>query len=170
MADKAEAAACLQRIGAMLGPIIALADDLKNLGSLEQAEAETKSRLGDLQRQVSAKNVELDGVAKKFAEDGPKANALIESARKEAERILGQADTDWRAKANQIVVEAQMKSEAIITDAQKRADVIEPTLVEIEAAEAQLVKLETNIEERRTQLDILNANVSAMKSQIAALK
>lgn len=159
---KQQAAADLKRLSLTLKGILALGDDLDKLGSIEQATAEANSRLellhaqaGDLQQAIDEKTQALAGV-KDMADGMAKdAEAAAVASRENASRVAKQILDDAKAQAADLLAGAN----AAALEINQRAQVEARALQAVEGA----------IADKQAVLDALNAQIAAVKQQIANL-
>lgn len=101
-------------------------DELDRIGSLEQAEAELKARIGRVR-------TEADGVERDTAAAKAKAEAIVAGAEARAADIIGRAEAD----ARQAETRARELADGIVTAAETEAKAVkaraEASLAEFQA-------------------------------------
>lgn len=149
MNAKQRAAENLKKLSVMLKGILDLSDDLDSLGSLEQAQIETQSRLNALREQEAA------------AKEG------ITTATAEAANITREAsDTLVEARRIALTTIEQGKSDAkrLIDSAKEKAD------KRIADAEAKAADIEGKVTARQADLDAINAAIARAEDERARIE
>lgn len=161
MSDKQQAAADLKRLAVMFKGIIALADDLDSLGSMEQAELEAKSRVGAMQEAEKAAKDRVNAFDASLADKQA-------AARSERDQLLAEADDELsRAKeeAGRVVTEAEAKAGKIIASAEDRRKTIEAQnaarVEELQTTTAAAIDAQAKLDEINKQLEGVRRKISA---------
>lgn len=156
MADLIQAAAEAQKLITMLQGVETIAQAMTQVGSLEQACNEVKTRHGVLTAQAAEAQADLD--AKKAAAQtaADASTALAETAKGTANAIVAAA----RVQAESIIAAATSQAAQITADANKHADAVDDLVA---AADKQL-------DERKVQLAAITAEHDRVSALVAQIK
>lgn len=153
--------------------IIALADALAEVGSIEQASTEAKKALVDARAKRDAALVDLGAVAIDAQAARDQAAKVLVDAQAAADKMIEQAHDDadlYRSKAN---AAAQASADEIVAKATKRADDIAFQAGALkEASRAEGVRLEAlrvQATAAAKELQGLEAKIADAKAQIAKI-
>lgn len=149
----------IRMLGRTLKGMLALADELERVGSLEGATQEIDARY---------KKAVADETAAKA--DLAEAVAKLEGARSEAGRVLDSAKTE----AARIVKAAEAKGEAAVLEARKLAQDAEDKAAKAVAFDAargkqladDLAKVEGQIRERKAALAAIEKQIADLKAKL----
>jgi cell division septum initiation protein DivIVA len=159
MNTKQQAAADLKRMSQMLKGIIAIGDDLEAMGSIEQALAESQSRIIKLQGEeleLRQRLVSMEDVLK------TSQDALQATIRKSDERAAEIASTA-EAGAKRIVSEAVDRAFGIVEAAKQEARGLDADLKDKRAL---IRTLDVDIRAGQARLDEVNAKLSELRKRL----
>lgn len=159
MNAKQQAAADLRRMSQMLKGIIAVGDDLEALGSIEQAEAEAKSRIIKLQGDEEALKGRLAQMDDVLSTSQLALQATIRKADENAADIKAAAVED----AKTIVDGALRKAASIVSAASQSVADIDASLKDKRGL---LRSLNTDIAAAQSRLDEVNAMLAAARRKL----
>lgn len=145
MNTKQQAATDLKRLSQMLKGVIAIGDDLETLGSIEQAEAEARSRIIKLQDDEEAIRLRLVD-----------ADATLQAATVSVESVKRKADE----RAAQMIADATVSADSAISFAKDRSAQI------VDAAKQTANELDASLKDKRGLLRSLNADITAAQSRL----
>ena len=142
----------LKKLARMFQAVIDSVDTLERIGSMEQAEAEAKNRVGKLQK-------EADELVATVASARLEAQGILDAAalrKSEAERQAEEIARVAQQKADALVIEANDKAGRIIADAeaQKAAaeDAVTTAQAKCDEAKKELSEIEKKIESARARV------------------
>lgn len=181
MNDKIAAWEGARKFAAQFQGMLKGMEQLGQIGSIEQAGNEAATRLQALQEQHDAllnqieddKKAAANHLNKKRAE----AEAIIDAAKKEADRIKSDAAaeaTDWRAKTADEVKEtrksAQMHSEQAQLNAARLMKETDESLAEkrqtIIAHQQRIAELEPEIRSKQARLNEINQHLDQLRAKL----
>lgn len=152
----------LKRLSVQLRGILSIADDLERIGSLEQAEAEARSRLDKLRAETEGHKTTAASAIAAGAAAQTQAETVIEDARRQAKQIVEEA----HAEAHRLLAADRRTADAALAESRTKRDKTEKA---IEAAEAALEDLGKRIAVRTAQLEDLNKKLEGVRAGLAAL-
>lgn len=159
MNAKQQAAHDLRRFGQMLKGIIAIGDDLEILGSIEQAEAEARSRIIKLQgEEVDIRQRLVDADATLQA-----ATMSVESVKRKAQE---EADGIWAGAVNTAaahIEDAKRQAANVVSVAKQEARDLDAALKDKRGL---LRGLNADITSAQTRLDEVNAMLAAARRKL----
>ncbi len=160
----AEVVKNIQAQAKLFESIIELSSELSDLGSLNNAISESKSRLDGLRKDCDASAAELETtrakLAKLVAEAADREREFIAKSQADGASIVGRA----KQEAEKIIRAAIESAENVAKDAQKKAD---DTGLLIQAKTAELDKLNAGITATTSELAALEKAIEAIKKKFA---
>lgn len=158
MSAKMSAVEDIRKLARSLKGLIALADELESVGSLEQAMAESKGRAEALIKQEREARAKKEEAAKELADIEEKAATVKQAADDYAAQTKARVSAelaDQRREFDEAKAEAHKK----LQDEAERAKL---SLKEIQMEHDAIAGL---IAEKKAHLDSLNAEVNALKAK-----
>jgi len=161
MSAKQEAVREIRTLAKTFKGLIALADELEDIGSIEAAAKEADNRLSGAQAREKEAAERLEKALAEVASAKKEAEAIVTSARRTAEQVKTLA----RQEADKAIGEANAAARGILAEAaKKKAD-----LEALAADQAKKVeKLGDVIVARQATLDGLNAQLDQIRQKVGA--
>jgi len=174
--EKQIAAQSLQNFIKMFKPLLAIVDDLNELGSTEQAIPEAKVRLDAIRAEEEVEKTKLamlkaevasvgDNLAN-MAADRDAARSKIETEMSAASKA---ADIEIAAKSAALQAQAEDKAAAIISRAEGSADKLTAGAKQkLAALQADISAATTNLADLQAKIDAGNASVAGLTDRFSA--
>lgn len=154
-------------------PIAALSKALTEIGSLEQASSEAKTKLADVKSELALESGRLDAIKANAAEVSTEADAIRASAQAEAQQVL----TDAHKQADGFVAAARALIAEERTKATKEGDAklnaVNAKFDEVQkrqfASTKTVADLDDAIVAKRNELSDLQGKIDNARAQIAQM-
>lgn len=171
MSEITEAADYIKRQSALQRGFVLLAEQLDRIGSLEQAEKETRNRLGDLRGAVPGAQAELDRIKAGIAEAEDAAATILLDASNAAKVFSDDASAKAREQAEQTIATATSNASQTLANANAKADQVRADYQAVQVLSDGLKETVSSqrdaIAASRAELDRINAEVEALKAKFA---
>lgn len=154
--DNQQAAADVKATARSMRAVIAMADQLEAIGSIDQAASEAQQRLDKAVADEATAQGQLLDAKQQLADTA----ALIDAAKAEAAHLVEAA----RVSAADIIADAQTQGQAAIETAQQRASTIDASIADKQTA---LNTVLSDIDTAQHQLDTLNGKIADARTSIA---
>jgi len=149
----------LNMLRRLLGAVDQVAAAVENIGDLKAATLAAEKRKGEIAAEVNQANAELQAVKNAALETNAKANATVEGAQAEANRLRDITEREVADLTEKAKTEADnriAKAKAYETTAGKK----------VEAAQVELDRLTGQIATAQKQLDDINAQLEQVRSRL----
>lgn len=139
--------------------ILALADYLKEIESLEQFADERQKFAVYLRDFANQEQIRLDGIKASIVEFEAKAKITVETANKEASAIISKAKTDAEAIADKIL--SDLESSKLI-----KFNELNNTLGSLETAKLELANIKAQVQAATQQLQTVRTELEKLRNSI----
>lgn len=164
---KIQAANDIMKFAGTFRSFIALADELTDVGSLEQARDEAKARLSDLESRIAKRNAEYDAERLKRSQEfeAQKQQAADYLAKEKA--LAETVSANAKEAAGKMLAEAHAEAKVIIDEARAMAG---GHLAAANEHKAALAKAKVEYADVQRDRDIAVREHNSLRDAIAALK